>query len=188
VVATVVLIGTAGEAAIDVGGILIPHAGPLFLAALALHLAAGLTAVTAAVFAATAGKYAGRHPRAGHVYLGAISIVFATAQVMAAIRWRQDWPLALIAAAAFGLAILGWWTRRTRPRRLVWHGTAMAGSVIALFTGFYVDNGSQLPLWDRLPHWLYWLISAAVGVPLTWRVGSRTRAGAAGPAVIDGCA
>ena len=45
----------------------------------------------------------------------------------------------------------------------------MAGSYIALFTGFYVDNGPQLPLWDRLPHLAYWLIPAAVGIPLTWR-------------------
>ena len=41
-------------------------------------------------------------------------------------------------------------------------------SYIALLTGFYVDNGSQLPLWDRLPHLLYWLLPAAVGTPLTW--------------------
>ena len=45
----------------------------------------------------------------------------------------------------------------------------MAGSYIALFTGFYVDNGPQLPLWDRAPHLAYWLLPAAVGAPLTWR-------------------
>ena len=27
----------------------------------------------------------------------------------------------------------------------------MAASYVALLTGFYVDNGPQLPLWDRLP-------------------------------------
>jgi hypothetical protein len=44
----------------------------------------------------------------------------------------------------------------------------MAGSYVALLTGFYVDNGSRLPLWDRLPPPAYWLIPVTVGVPLTW--------------------
>jgi hypothetical protein len=29
-----------------------------------------------------------------------------------------------------------------------------------LLTGFHVDNGRQLPLWDRLPHWTYWVLPA----------------------------
>jgi hypothetical protein len=43
----------------------------------------------------------------------------------------------------------------------------MAGSYVALLTGFYVDNGPNLPLWDRLPTWSFWLIPTAVGAPLT---------------------
>ena len=43
------------------------------------------------------------------------------------------------------------------------------GSYVALFTGFYVDNGAQLPLWDRLPPLAYWLLPAVVGAPITWR-------------------
>jgi hypothetical protein len=159
----------------------------VFLAALAVHVVAGTTAVLAGVFATTAAKRPGRHPRAGTVYLYAIVAVFVTATVMAALRWRQDRHLFLIASAAFGLAVLGWLARRRRRDRwMLWHGSAMAGSYIALFTGFYVDNGAQLPLWNRLPHLLYWLIPAAVGVPLTWRAllrngatrARRARAGA----------
>src|SRR5262249_23331823 len=112
----------------------------------------------------------GRHTKAGAVYLYAIAGIFVTATVMAILRWRRDWHLFVIAAVAFSLAALGWWARRRRPRRwMLWHGSAMAGSYIALFTGFYVDNGARLPLWDRLPHLAYWLIPVAVGVPLTWR-------------------
>jgi peptidoglycan/LPS O-acetylase OafA/YrhL len=123
----------------------------VFLAALAVHIGAGVSAVVAGLLAASARKRAGRHPRAGVVYLCGIGVVFATATVMAAIRWRQDSPLFVIAAVAFGLAMAGWWARRRRPRRwLAWHGCTMA--YIALFTGFYVDNGPQLPLWNRLPH------------------------------------
>jgi hypothetical protein len=154
----------------DVAGIQIPDAGPVFVAALAVHIAAGTTGVVAGVVATTARKQPGRHPRAGTVYLYAITGVFVTATIMAAIRWREDWHLFFIATVAFGLAMLGWWARRRRPDRwMLWHGSAMAGSYIALFTGFYVDNGSQLPLWRLLPHVLYWLIPAAVGIPLTVR-------------------
>jgi hypothetical protein len=52
----------------------------------------------------------------------------------------------------------------------------MAGSYITLLTGFYVDNGPQLPLWDRLPHLTYWLLPTALGAPLTWRALARNHA------------
>jgi hypothetical protein len=139
-------------------------------AILAVHIAAGLTAVGSGLLATTARKRPGRHPRAGTVYLYAVGVVFLTATALTAARWRAEWHLFLIATVAFGLAATGWWARRRRPRRwLAGHGAAMAGSFIALFTGFYVDNGPRLPLWDRLPHVAYWLIPAAVGLPLTWR-------------------
>jgi hypothetical protein len=170
------VIGMMGTLALTIDGLPIPDAGPVFVAALAVHVVAGLGAVVAGVVATTAPKQAGRHPRAGTVYVHAVTTVFATATVMAAIRWRHDWHLFLIATVAFGLAVAGRRARRRRRRHwLSWHGTCMAGSYVALFTGFYVDNGSQLPLWDRLPHLVYWLLPAAVGIPLTWRTLSRYR-------------
>jgi hypothetical protein len=144
----------------------------LFRTVLALHVVAGLTAVVAGVVATTAAKRPGRHPRAGTVYLWAVAGVFLTATGLAALRWRHDWHLFLIATAAAGLAAVGWSARRRRRpagRWMAWHGGALAGSFVALLTGFYVDNGARLPLWDRLPHLAYWLVPAAVGVPLTWR-------------------
>ena len=51
----------------------------------------------------------------------------------------------------------------------------MGGAYIALFTGFYVDNGPHLPLWDRLPHLAYWLLPSMVGVPLILRALARRR-------------
>jgi hypothetical protein len=45
----------------------------------------------------------------------------------------------------------------------------MGGSYIALLTAVYVDNGPFLPLWNRLPHWTYWLLPAIIGMPLIWR-------------------
>jgi hypothetical protein len=34
----------------------------------------------------------------------------------------------------------------------------------------FSDNGKQLPLWKDLPHFMYWLIPIAVGIPLIVRV------------------
>lgn len=154
----------------DIGGLPIADAGPIFATALSVHIVSGLTAVTAGALAAAARKRAGRHPRAGRVYLWALGGVLATATVMAIIRWREDAHLLAIAVIAFGLALYGY--RARRRHRSGWpphHAIGMGGSYIALLTGFYVDNGPFLPLWNQLPHIGYWLLPAAVGVPLIWR-------------------
>jgi hypothetical protein len=164
--------------AITIFGLEIPDAGPVFFAALAVHVLAGMTGVVSGLLAATARKRPGRHPKAGHAYLWAIGVVFATATVMAVIRWREDRHLFAIATVAFGLAMFGWRARRLhRPGWPLRHAIGMGGSYIALFTGFYVDNGPQLPLWNQLPHWSYWVIPAAVGGPLIWLALRRFRAG-----------
>jgi hypothetical protein len=153
----------------DIVGLPIPDAGPIFATALAAHIVSGLTAVTAGALAATARKQAGRHPRAGRVYLWALGGIFATATVMAIIRWREDAHLFAIAVVAFGLGLYGFRARRRHRRG--WpphHAVGMGGSYIAVFTGFYVDNGPFLPLWNQLPHIAYWLLPSVVGVPIIW--------------------
>jgi len=153
----------------EVLGLPIPNAGPVFVAALVGHVAAGLTAVVSGALAAAARKRPGRHPRAGRVYLWALGAVAATATVLAAIRWRQDAHLFAIAVVAAGL---GWYGYRARRRRRpgwpVRHAIGMGGSYVALLTGFYVDNGPFLPLWNRFPPASFWVLPAAVGAPLIW--------------------
>jgi hypothetical protein len=79
---------------------------------------------------------------------------------------------------AFGLGLFGWRARRLhRPGWPQRHAIGMGGSYIALLTGFYVDNGPQLPLWDRPPHWSYRVLPAAIGIPLTEWAVRRVRAG-----------
>jgi hypothetical protein len=154
----------------EILGLPIPDAGPVFAIALAVHIACGLTAVIAGALAATAKKRRGRHPRAGHVYLWALGGIFTTATIMAAIRWPEDAHLLAIAVIAFGLGLYGYQARRRhRPGWPPHHAIGMGGSYIALFAGFYVDNGPFLPLWNQLPHWTYWLLPSLVGIPLIWR-------------------
>jgi hypothetical protein len=60
---------------------------PAFLAILAVHVIAGLTAVITGAIAALAGKSSRRHIRAGRWYYRAITIVFVTAVGLAVLRW-----------------------------------------------------------------------------------------------------
>ena len=160
----------------DILGLPIPDAGPIFAAALVTHILSGLTAVISGALAATAKKRPGRHPRAGRIYLWALGGVFVTATIMAIIRWREDAHLFAIAVMAFSLGLYGY--RARRRRRPGWpphHAIGMGGSYIALLTGFYVDNGPFLPLWQQLPHLTYWLLPSIVGVPLIWLALHRFR-------------
>lgn len=42
----------------------------------------------------------------------------------------------------------------------------MGASYILLMTGFYVDNGKNLPFWRLFPQWFFWVFPAIVGVPI----------------------
>jgi hypothetical protein len=45
----------------------------------------------------------------------------------------------------------------------------MGTSYVLRLIAFYVDNGKSLPLWRELPPVAYWLLPAAVGIPLIVR-------------------
>jgi len=55
------------------------------------------------------------------------------------------------------------------------HILAMTSSYTVMLTAFYVDNGKNLPLADRLPGTAYWLLPAAIAVPLIVRSLRRHR-------------
>jgi hypothetical protein len=160
----------------EVFGLPIPDEGTLFDAALACHIAAGLTCVVTGALAATAPKRPGRHTLSGRTFFWSLAVVFASSTTMAALRFAQDWHLLLIGTVAFGAGSLGYLARRRqRPQWLRVHIPAMGGAYIALFTGFYVDNGPHLPVWDQLPSLAYWTLPSLVGVPLILRALARRR-------------
>jgi hypothetical protein len=149
-----------------------------FAGALAVHVAAGVTAVVSGAVAASARKRPGRHPVAGRVYLAALGLVVLTAATMAVLRWPDDLHLLVIALVAAGLAGAGWRARRRRrPGWVRWHAIGLGGSYVALLTGFYVDNGPRLPLWELLPAWAFWVLPSVVGVPLVASALRRYRRG-----------
>lgn len=148
-------------------GLEIPSAGPVFAVALVVHILAGLTCVVTGAVAMLAKKRAGRHPRFGTIYYRGLGFVFGSAAILAGIRWEEDRHLFFIGAVAFTAATVGYLARRYR-----WHGwrsfhiPGMGLSYIAMLTAFYVDNGPQLPLWNRLPVIAFWVGPSLIGVPL----------------------
>jgi hypothetical protein len=149
---------------------------PLFLAFLALHVLTGLTAVITGAIAALVRKGSPRHIRAGRWYYRAITIVFATAAVLAALRWRQDYYLFIIGAIAFTAASIGYQHRRRHRPGDTGHIAGMGIAYVAMLTAFYVDNGPHLPLWNRLPVITFWLLPSVIGAPIIIRAIIRARA------------
>jgi hypothetical protein len=148
---------------------------PVFLAFLAVHVLAGLTALVAGAIAALVRKDSPRHIRAGRWYYRAITVLFATATVLAAMRWRQDYYLFLIGAVAFTAATIGYQHRRRHRPGDSGHIIGMGAAYVAMLTAFYVDNGPHLPLWDHLPAVAFWLLPSAIGAPIVARAVIRAR-------------
>lgn len=158
----------------DAGRILgtaVGSTAPLFLAVLAVHVLAGLTAVLTGAAAALTRKGSRRHIGSGRWFYRAITAVFVTAAVLTAMRWRQDYHLVIIGAVAFAAAVTGLQHRRRHRPGDTGHIVGMGTAYVAMLTAFYVDNGPHLPLWDRLPPQVFWFLPSAVGIPvIVWAV------------------
>lgn len=159
---------------IDIPGLPTPAAGPVFDAALLVHIAAGITSVVAGMLAMLTRKGGPWHVRSGRVFLGAITVLFTTMLVMTVIRWPATIHLAALGTIALTAAVLGWRNRRRGQSDRI-HITLMALAYVAMLTAFYVDNGPHLPLWEHLPAWSFWILPLAVGTPLTLRAIRRHR-------------
>src|ERR1019366_2731925 len=147
----------------------VPTTAPVFLAFVGVHITAGLICVITGAITARSRKGRGRHSKFGDAYFAGICALFATATALAVMRWREDYGLFLIGSAAFSLALVGFLARRRHWPGDRAHIIGMGGSYVAMLTAFYVDNGKQLPLWDRLPTFAFWVLPSLVGVPLIWR-------------------
>jgi hypothetical protein len=156
--------------AIIVAGIEIPSSNPAFLAVVGMHVLLGLACTITGIIAMLSAKRTGRHPLFGSIYFWCLSGVFVTASALAAVRWAEDYHLFILGTLAFAAAYLGRMARRKRWSNWVMlHITGMGTSYILLLTALYVDNGKSLPLWRDLPPIAYWLVPAAVGIPLIVR-------------------
>jgi hypothetical protein len=152
---------------IIIAGIPLPSDGPLFLAFIAVHVAAGVVCVIAGVVAMLSRKQRGRHPQAGTVYYWSLAVVAVTMTTLAVSRWAEDYHLFVLGALSFLAATVGRMARRRLWRELPRvHMTGMGVSYILLITAFYVDNGRNLPLWRELPPIAFWILPTLIGAPI----------------------
>ncbi len=159
-----------GDGVTDIAGIEIPSTNPAFLTVVGIHILLGLSGAITGAIAMLSQKRAGRHPWNGTIYFWCLVGVFLTMAGLAAVRWAQDYHLFILGALSLAAAYFGRQARRRRWRH--WarlHITGMGASYILLLIAFYVDNGKSLPLWKDLPPIAYWLLPAAVGIPLIVR-------------------
>jgi hypothetical protein len=151
-------------------GIEIPSTNPIFLGIIAIHIPLGLACVIAGAIAMLSAKGRGPHSIVGRVYYWCLGALFVLDTLLAVMRWAEDYHLFVFGALAFSSAWLG--HRAIQKRWSYWtrmHITGMGLSYTLILVAFYVDNGPQLPLWKVLPHFTYWLLPLAVGLPLITR-------------------
>ncbi len=152
---------------VKIGGFDLPSDSPLFLSVLSIHVILGLACVILGIVAMLSMKRSGQHPGFGAAYYWCLALLFATATVLAAMRWSEDYHLFILGALSFGAASVGRMARRHLWHRWVdFHVTGLGLSYILMLTAFYVDNGKNLPVWRELPYLAYWLLPGAVGIPL----------------------
>jgi hypothetical protein len=148
----------------------------LLLVTVAVHVAGGVVAVVAGAGAGVAAKRPGRHPRRGNLYCAALSVVVVTAVVLVAGSPRPAWELLVLAAVSLVAARIGVRANRRRGRyRPLVHIVGMSLSYVGLLTGFFVDNGPRLPLWDRLPGAWFWFLPGLVAAPVVARAIALSR-------------
>lgn len=152
-------------------GIEIPSTDPVFLAAVVgIHIPLGIACVVVGAVAMLSEKRRGRHSEFGTIYYWCLLALFASATFLSVMRWADNYHLFALGALSFASAWLG--RKALRERRRYWarlHIAGMGLSYILMLIAFYVDNGKQLPLWKELPHFTYWLLPLAVGLPLIVR-------------------
>jgi hypothetical protein len=153
-----------------VAGIEIPSTSLVFLTMVGLHILIACVCVVSGVVAMLSPKRVGRHPTFGAIYFWSLSLVFLSAAGLSVMRWKEDYHLFILGMLACSSAVLA--RQAVRWRGPYWarmHITGMGLSYVLLLTAFYVDNGKSLPLWKELPSLAYWILPAAVGLPLIVR-------------------
>jgi uncharacterized membrane protein len=134
---------------------------------LALHIAAGSTALILGPMAMRAPKRPGRHPRIGTIYHWVMLTVCLSAAAMALLAFKRIWWFLPIATFSYLNALVAYLAaKRRRPGWLPIHIGGMCGSYIALVTALLVVNlGTTAPV--------AWALPTIIGTPLIIRTRRR---------------
>jgi uncharacterized membrane protein len=155
----------------DILGLPVPSNDPAFLTFVVVHILVALTAVVSGLVAMLSEKQKSGHPRAGKIYYASIAISFLLIIVLSIMRWPHNTHLLVIGILTFACAYSGRQFAKRKTKH--WsrpHTICMGMSYVLLLTGFYVDNGRNLPLWNLFPQWFFYFFPSVIGVPIIIRV------------------
>ncbi len=155
------------EETTDIFGIPVPSTDRVFLTFVVIHILVSLVAVIAGLLAMLSDKVKKRHPFFGRIYFWSMVFAFATIVILSIMRWSPNVHLFVIGTLAITCTYFGY--RFARNRRNHWtrlHTICMGLSYILLLTGFYVDNGKNLPFWNQFSPIFFYVFPSAVGIPI----------------------
>lgn len=158
------------EETTDIFGIPVPSTNPTFLRFVVVHILISLVAVVSGLVAMLSDKGRRRHSAYGKVYFWSMLLSFCTVITLSVMRWPHNIHLLSIGILAMGSTMAGYWFAKNQ--RISWtrfHTICMGASYILLMTGFYVDNGKNLPFWKLFPQWFFWVFPSVVGIPIIFR-------------------
>jgi hypothetical protein len=155
------------EGTTDIFGIPVPSTDRTFLSFVVVHILVSLVAVVSGLGAMLSDKGRQRHSTYGKIYFWSMLLAFCTVITLSVMRWPHNIHLLSIGVLAISFTLAGYWLAKSQ--RLNWtrhHTICMGASYILLMTGFYVDNGKNLPFWKLFPQWFFWVFPVIVGVPI----------------------
>jgi hypothetical protein len=148
-------------------GIPVPSDNKVFLAFIVVHIILGLICTISGVTAMLSRKAHGLHSKAGKIYYWSMTALFITVVITSVMRWPHNVHLLIVGTLAYTLTVIG--KRFARPvmqKRSRIHTVCMGFSFVLLMTGFYVDNGKNLPFWNQFSQLFFWLFPSAIGIPI----------------------
>lgn len=155
------------EESTDIFGIPVPSTDRTFLTFIVVHIIISLISVLSGLTAMLIKKTNKGHVYMGRIYFWTMLVSFITVLILSIMRWPHNIHLLSIGVFAVIAVISGY--RFVRRRKKNWprfHTVSMGFSYVFLLTGFYVDNGKNLPFWNQFPQWFFWIFPAVIGVPI----------------------
>ena len=155
------------EAQTNILGIPVPSSDPVFLTFVVIHILIALTCVGSGLLAMLTQKTKPKHPNFGKIYYWSMVSAFVSVIILSVMRWPHNIHLLSIGTLAVIFTLAGRWiAQRKRSNWTRLHTICMGASYILLLTGFYVDNGKNLPFWRMFPQWFFWVFPTAIGIPV----------------------
>jgi uncharacterized membrane protein len=151
----------------DLFGIPVPSTDRTFLIIVVIHILLSLVALISGLFAMLSDKGSFKHSKYGKAYFFSMLSAFGTVLILSIMSWPRNTHLLLIGMFAAIFTYTGSWLAKMKP--MYWqrlHTVCMGGSYILLLTGFYVDNGKNLPFWNQFSQTFFYLFPASIGIPI----------------------